>query len=204
MTDAKTLLQLSGADLNPPDLADSNLVLIDYQNEYRAGPLALPDVDAAIAAGARLLAQARRSGANIFHVAHKGKSGGLFDRGAERGAIVASVAPGNGEPVIEKPLPNAFAGTVPEEVKQERWDRLMAAQKDVSRERARAKVGRTIDVIIDAVDAKGAVGRSKWDAPEIDGRVFVRGATARVPGDLIRAKVYRSDAYDLWAELAPA
>jgi nicotinamidase-related amidase len=111
MTNAKTLLQLSGADLNPPDLADSNLVLIDYQNEYRAGPLALPEVDAAIAAGARLLTQARRSGANIFHVAHKGKPGGLFDRGAERGAIVASVAPGNGEPVIEKPLPNAFAGT---------------------------------------------------------------------------------------------
>jgi nicotinamidase-related amidase len=111
MSDAKTLLQLSGADLTPPPLADSNLVLIDFQNEYRAGPLALPGVDAAIAAGARLLAQARRSGANIFHVAHKGKPGGLFDRGAERGAIVADVAPQGGEPVVEKPLPNAFAGT---------------------------------------------------------------------------------------------
>ena len=97
---------------------------------------------------------------------------------------------------------NAFAGAVPEEVKQERWDRLMAVQQDVSRERARAKVGRTIDVIIDEVDAEGAVGRSKWDAPEIDGRVFVRGATDRVPGDLMRAKVRRSDAYDLWAEPA--
>ena len=67
-----------------------------------------------------------------------------------------------------------------------------------------AKVGRTIDVIIDEVDAEGAVGRSKWDAPEIDGRVFVRGATDRVPGDLMRAKVHRSDAYDLWAEPASA
>jgi ribosomal protein S12 methylthiotransferase len=99
---------------------------------------------------------------------------------------------------------NAFAGAVPEEVKQERWDRLMAAQQEVSRERGRAKVGRTIDVIIDEVDAEGAVGRSKWDAPEIDGRVFVRGATDRVPGDLMRAKVHRSDAYDLWAEPASA
>ena len=111
MTDAKTLLQLSGADLAPPRLADANLVLIDFQNEYRTGPLALPDVDAAIAAGARLLARARKGGANVFHVAHKGKPSGLFDRGAERGAIVAEVAPQAGEPVIEKPLPNAFAGT---------------------------------------------------------------------------------------------
>ena len=111
MTNAKTLLQLSGADLTPPALADSNLVLIDIQNEYRAGPLALPAVDAAIAGAARLLAQARKSGANIFHVAQKGKPGGLFDRDAARGAIVAEVAPLEGEPVIEKPLPNAFART---------------------------------------------------------------------------------------------
>ncbi len=111
MTSAKTLLQLSGANLDPPALADANLVLIDYQNEYRAGPLALPAVDSAIAAGARLLAKARRSGANVFHVAHKGKPGGLFDRSAGRGAIVVDVAPQPGEPIIEKPLPNAFAGT---------------------------------------------------------------------------------------------
>jgi ribosomal protein S12 methylthiotransferase len=99
---------------------------------------------------------------------------------------------------------NAFAAAVPEEVKQQRWDRLMAVQQDVSRERARAKVGRIIDVIVDEVDAEGAVGRSKWDAPEIDGRVFVPGATDRVRGDLMRVKVQRSDAYDLWAEPASA
>jgi nicotinamidase-related amidase len=111
MTHAKTLLQLSGADLNPPRLSDANLVLIDIQNEYRAGPLALPDADAAIASAARLLAHARKSGAHIFHVAHRGKPGGLFDRSAERGAIVSGVAPLGDEPVIEKELPNAFAGT---------------------------------------------------------------------------------------------
>ena len=59
---------------------------------------------------------------------------------------------------------------------------------------------RTIDVIIDKVDARRAIGRSQWDAPEIDGLVFVDGATDRAPGDVIRAKVHRSDAYDLFAE----
>jgi nicotinamidase-related amidase len=111
MTAPKTLLELAGADLSLPPLAESCLVLIDLQNEYRAGPLALPAADAAIARAAFLLARARQNGSAIFHIAHKGRSGGLFDREAARGAIVASLAPLAGEPVIEKPLPNAFAGT---------------------------------------------------------------------------------------------
>lgn len=111
MTVAKTLLQLAGADLTPPRLSESCLVLIDLQNEYRAGPLALPGADAAIANAANLLARARDNGAAVFHVAHRGRPGGLFDRSAERGAIVACLAPLAGEPVIEKELPNAFAGT---------------------------------------------------------------------------------------------
>ena len=111
MTAPKTLLELSGADLNPPKLADTCLVLIDIQNEYRAGPLALPDAEPAIAAAARLLTRARQSGAAIFHVAHKGRAGSLFDREAARGAIVDSLTPLASEAVIEKALPNAFAGT---------------------------------------------------------------------------------------------
>ncbi|MDE5440799.1 isochorismatase family protein [Bradyrhizobium sp. CSA207] len=111
MTAPKTLLELAGADLNPPKLGESCLVLIDIQNEYRAGPLALPDAETAIAAAVRLLGRARQSGAAIFHVAHKGRAGSLFDREAERGAIVASLAPLASEPVIEKALPNSFAGT---------------------------------------------------------------------------------------------
>jgi len=111
MTAPKTLLELSGADLNPPKLADSCLVLIDIQNEYRSGPLALPDAEPAIAVAAKLLARARQSGAAIFHIAHRGRAGSLFDREAERGAIVSSLTPLEGEPVIEKALPNAFAGT---------------------------------------------------------------------------------------------
>jgi nicotinamidase-related amidase len=111
MTAPKTLLELAGADLNPPKLGEACLVLIDIQNEYRAGPLALPDAERAIAAAAGLLARARASGAAIFHVAHKGRAGGLFDREAARGAIVDGLAPLAGEQVVEKGLPNAFAGT---------------------------------------------------------------------------------------------
>lgn len=111
MTAPKTLLEMSGADLNPPKLSESCLVLIDIQNEYRAGPLALPDAEPAIAVAAKLLARARKSGAAIFHIAHKGRAGSLFDRAADRGAIVAELAPLAGEFVIEKELPNAFAGT---------------------------------------------------------------------------------------------
>ena len=108
---AKTLLQLAGADLNPPRLSDACLVMIDLQNEYLSGPLALPDAQAAAANAAQLLARARQQGAAIFHIAHRGKAGGMFDRAAERGAIIAPVAPQAAEPIIEKELPNAFAGT---------------------------------------------------------------------------------------------
>jgi nicotinamidase-related amidase len=111
MTAPKTLLELSGADLTPPRLADACLVLIDIQNEYRTGPLALPDAEPAIAVAAKLLARARAGGAAIFHIAHRGRTGSLFDRAAERGEIVSSLTPLANEPVIEKGLPNAFAGT---------------------------------------------------------------------------------------------
>ena len=111
MTVAKTLLQLAGADLSLPRLGVASLVLIDLQNEHLTGPLALPDANAAVANAAKLLARARNSGTSIFHVAHKGRPGGLFDRGAERGAIVPALTPLADEPVIEKELPNAFAAT---------------------------------------------------------------------------------------------
>jgi nicotinamidase-related amidase len=71
----------------------------------------LPDAEPAIAVAAKLLSRARQSGAAIFHIAHKGRAGSLFDRAADRGAIVAELAPLAGEIVIEKELPNAFAGT---------------------------------------------------------------------------------------------
>ena len=102
---------------------------------------------------------------------------------------------------VEGATANALPGAVPEEVKEERWHRFMAAQREVSRELMAARVGRTIDVIVDVVDENGAVGRSKWDAPEIDGSVFLDGATGVKPGDIVQARVTDADEYDLRAEL---
>jgi len=93
---------------------------------------------------------------------------------------------------------NAIAAAVPEEVKEERWHRFMAAQQEVSRALMAAKVGRTVEVIVDEADEKGATGRSKWDAPEIDGSVFLNGAAGLKPGDLVQATVTHADEYDLW------
>jgi nicotinamidase-related amidase len=111
MSEPKTLLELAGADLKPATMSNATLVLIDYQNEYVAGPLGLPGAAPAIERAARLLRLAREAGAPVIHVAHKGRPGGLFDREAERGQIIAALAPCPGETVIEKGLPNAFAGT---------------------------------------------------------------------------------------------
>ena len=111
MTTPKTLLQMAGADLNPPPLSKSAVVIIDAQNEYLDGKLALPGTMPAIEAIRTLLAKARAVGAPVIHVAHKGKAGGLFDRDGHGGAIIAAIAPETGEVVVEKPLPNSFAQT---------------------------------------------------------------------------------------------
>jgi len=97
---------------------------------------------------------------------------------------------------------NGIAAPVPEEVKEERWRRLMEAQNRISAEIMRAKVGREVEVLIDAVDqeAEEAVGRSPWDAPEIDGNVFLPGETALNPGDMVRCRVVEAEDYDLVAE----
>jgi len=93
---------------------------------------------------------------------------------------------------------NALDGQVEDEVKEERWHRFMAAAKAVSGSVMARRVGETIDVIIDEVDEEGAIGRSKWDAPEIDGSVFLNGDTSVSQGDIIRARVEHADDYDLW------
>jgi ribosomal protein S12 methylthiotransferase len=98
---------------------------------------------------------------------------------------------------------NDLPGHVPEEVKEERWHRFMAAAQEISRATLAARIGQTIDVLIDEVDEDGAVGRSRWDAPEIDGTVVLEGATHLAPGSLVRAVVEEADDYDLWARLVP-
>ncbi len=100
---------------------------------------------------------------------------------------------------VEGAAANALPGAVPEAVKEERWHRFMAAQQEISTAVNMARKGRTIDVIIDEVDDEGAIGRSKWDAPEIDGSVFLNGETRLAPGDIVRARIEEVDEYDVWA-----
>ncbi|MFK8040712.1 30S ribosomal protein S12 methylthiotransferase RimO [Congregibacter sp.] len=95
---------------------------------------------------------------------------------------------------------NELADPVPEELKQERYERFMLRQQAISTRRLQNKVGRDIEVLIDSVDKNGAVGRSSADAPEIDGRVHIPGASDFNPGDWVRGTVSRADEYDLWID----
>ena len=100
---------------------------------------------------------------------------------------------------VEGAAANALPGAVPEGVKEDRWHRFMAAQAAISEARLAMKVGREIDVLIDAVDEDGgASGRSKYDAPEIDGEVHLRDAGGVAVGDIVRVQVEDADEVDLF------
>ena len=104
------------------------------------------------------------------------------------------------EPVAGAPS-NDLAGAVPEEVKQERFDRLMQTQQEISAAKQLAKIGRKMDVIIDEVDEDEAIGRSAADAPDIDGLVYLDGENELTIGEIVRIQVTDADAYDLWGEV---
>ena len=94
---------------------------------------------------------------------------------------------------------NALPGAVPEDVKEERWHRFMTLQSRISEARLAQKVGRTLDVLIDEVDDDGgASGRSKYDAPEIDGMVHLRDAGGVRPGDIVAVRIEDADEADLY------
>jgi len=97
---------------------------------------------------------------------------------------------------------NDLADHVPEEVKQDRWARFMEKAQAISEAKLAAKVGRRVEVIVDSVDADGAVCRTKADAPEIDGNLFVdAGFEALSPGDIVTVEVDEASEYDLWGRL---
>lgn len=108
---AFTLFDLAGRKLTLPALAEATLILIDYQNVYLSGPLALVGAQEAVERARLLLDAARKAGSRIIHVAHKGAAGGLFDRASESGAIIPALSPLPAEFLVEKPRPNAFSGT---------------------------------------------------------------------------------------------
>jgi ribosomal protein S12 methylthiotransferase len=91
---------------------------------------------------------------------------------------------------------------VPDEVKQERWERFMQAQQAISSDIFEGKVGREIDVLVDEIDEENdeAIARSPWDAPEIDGNVFLPGETELKPGDMVRVRIVEAEEYDLVGE----
>jgi ribosomal protein S12 methylthiotransferase len=97
---------------------------------------------------------------------------------------------------------NHLPGQVPQEVKEERYARLMQHQQAISTALLSERVGKTVEVIVDEIDDDGAIARSAWDAPEIDGNVFVNGETGLSVGELVRVTVEASDDYDLWGSVA--
>jgi ribosomal protein S12 methylthiotransferase len=97
---------------------------------------------------------------------------------------------------------NALGNAVPEEIKQERWNALMARQQTISARRLKRKVGTRHQVIIDEVGPTVSKGRSKADAPEIDGAVYVSSRRPLRVGEIVTAKIERSDQYDLHGSVA--
>jgi ribosomal protein S12 methylthiotransferase len=94
---------------------------------------------------------------------------------------------------------NALPGAVPEDVKDDRWHRFMATQARISEARLATRIGRDLPVLIDEVDDDGgATGRSRYDAPEIDGQVLLRDAGGLKPGDIVTVRIEDADETDLF------
>lgn len=103
---------------------------------------------------------------------------------------------------VEGAPANELADPVPDDVKQDRWERFMAHQQAISAARLQTKIGKEISVLVDEIDEDGdAIGRSSADAPEIDGCVYLNSEKALKPGDIVRAVVTEADEYDLWADV---
>jgi ribosomal protein S12 methylthiotransferase len=105
------------------------------------------------------------------------------------------------EPVAGAPA-NALGPAVPEEIKQERWNALMARQRKISARRLKRKVGTRQQVIVDEIGPTVAKGRSKADAPEIDGTVYLSSRRPLKVGEIVTAKIEQSDEYDLHGSVA--
>jgi nicotinamidase-related amidase len=109
---AMTMLQMAGATPAPATMANGVLLIIDAQREYTDGLLPLTGVQSAVEALAVLLEKARKAGAPVVHVRHKGStSGKAFNPTLTGFEIVKELTPRDGETIVDKGLPNAFAGT---------------------------------------------------------------------------------------------
>jgi len=104
---------------------------------------------------------------------------------------------------VEGAVANGLAGPVPEEIKQERLERFMQTQAEISADKLRQRVGQTLTVLVDEVESDQARARSYADAPEIDGIVHITEAGSLLPGDLVSVTITDSDPHDLHGHPAP-
>ncbi|KRW59924.1 cysteine hydrolase family protein [Pseudomonas sp. TTU2014-080ASC] len=111
MSALTTLRQLSGLPAAPAALSESALIIVDAQNTYRTGVMALEGVEAALDQCKLLLERARQAGIPVIHIQHDAGEGSPYDISAEIGAIADKVAPISGEPVIVKHYPSSFVQT---------------------------------------------------------------------------------------------
>jgi len=102
---------------------------------------------------------------------------------------------------VEGAVANELPDHVPVEVQEERLGRLMQLQAEISAERLKLKIGKTMQVLIDEVDDEGAIGRSAADAPEIDGMVYINDGQELEVGQFVQVRITHSDEHDLWAEV---
>jgi len=105
------------------------------------------------------------------------------------------------EPVAGAPA-NALPDPVPAEVSEQRWRRLMKAQQAISIRNLRKKVGQRVPVIVDEANGRTGRGRTKWDAPEIDGAVHLTGRLPIRAGEIVTARITGASEYDLTADVA--
>ena len=109
---------------------------------------------------------------------------------------------------VEGAVANALPGAVDEDIKQERQQRLMLKQAEISAARLQQKIGTRQRIIIDGVheDDEGVItiGRSMADAPEIDGQVYLEDVTGLASGEFVDVTITAADEHDLWASLDPA
>jgi len=96
---------------------------------------------------------------------------------------------------------NELANPVAEELKQERWERFMATQQEISAQKLQAKIGQIVEVLVDETNTEQIVARSAADAPEIDGNVFIKPDRDIEAGDFIQVKIDDADEYDLYGTL---
>ena len=88
----------------------------------------------------------------------------------------------------------------PQEVKQERLDRLMEAQQEIAYRSNQEMIGKTVRVLIDRIEGETRIGRTQWDSPEVDPEVYVSGCDA-MPGDFINVKITGAEPFELFGEL---